>query len=427
MDTDKIIREWFHKLLKGYAEQPYSQDELRALVEVFVEQGVAPPKTLTEGKGDTSATTLFHEVITGIFVADPSANIVNGDDVLSYFKNGTIKAVNSGLSPVEVKSKYLNAETFVNPKIISDAKSLAAKIRSTFGTASVVWWTGPTNDASKFGAADIVVDKKYGISLKYGKGQLKNLTVNTFSQAVLGSNSDVNVMKDIMKTYSGSFDKMTKGWVSLFANEVKLTKNKAAIKLAKSITSSASTWKTYQKKKLKLEEIELLANSLQMTGLNINKTQKKGVKYLIKKLFEIKKWPEWQSVRNIYFNTIFGGYFKSIENDISAGLGNLFKKQLSVQENDLYYAAKGGSDFKYIPGEKAFDKLTSTLQFTYQHNPSGSGYEFILNILNEAGKALGSISIKFRWKDGQMNGNIITTSDAKWLVKDWSEIIPGAK
>ena len=67
------------------------------------------------------------------------------------------------------------------------------------------------------------------------------------------------------------------------------------------------------------------------------------------------------------------------------------------------------------------------MQFTYKYKPSGSGYEFVLNILNEAGKPLGAISIKFRWKDGQMNGTIITASDAKWVVKDWSKIIPGAK
>jgi hypothetical protein len=50
MDIDKIIREWFFKLPKGYAEQPYSQDELQSLAEVLVEQGIAPPVTLAEAK-----------------------------------------------------------------------------------------------------------------------------------------------------------------------------------------------------------------------------------------------------------------------------------------------------------------------------------------------------------------------------------------
>ena len=437
---NQLVKDWAWQVNDGMPD-PKDRTHLEVLEAVlkqnkyseeFIQELIHQIKNpILEKTGDTSATTLFHEVITGIFVANPGAKIATGEDVLGYFKNGTIKAVNSSLGVVAIESlsqaRYLNAKTFPKPSIISDAKSLASKIRSKFGTASIVWWTGPTNDASKFGAADIVVDKKYGISLKYGAGQLKNLTVNTFAQTVLGSNPNVNVMKDIMKTYSGEFDKMTTDWVALFVNEVKLTKNKLAIKLAKSIASSTSTWDSYQKKKLKLTEIELLVNALKITSLNVGKTEKQGVRYLIKKLFEIKKWPQWQKTRNTYFNTIFGGYFRSIEDNISNGLGKLFKKQLSVQENDLYYAAKGGKDFKYIPGEKAFDKLTSRLQFTYQYNPSGSGYEFVLNILNEAGKPLGSISIKFRWKDGQMNGTIITTSDAKWVVKDWSEIIPGAK
>ena len=164
-----------------------------------------------------------------------------------------------------------------------------------------------------------------------------------------------------------------------------------------------------------------------MSGVSPAKIQKKGLRYLVKKLFELRKWPEWPKQRNVHFNKIFGGFFRGIESEIKDGLGRLFKKQLSVQENDLYYAAKGGKDFKYIPGEKSFDELTKDLQFSYAYKPSGSGYEFVLNIMNESGKQLGSISIKFRWKDGQMNGTIVSTSDAKWLVKDWSEIIPGAK
>ena len=174
------------------------------------------------------------------------------------------------------------------------------------------------------------------------------------------------------------------------------------------------------------EQIDIIAAATGLKGLNVKKTAKVGLRYLCKKLFEAKKWPTWTKQRNPYFIKIFGGFFDGVKPQIAAGLGNLFKKQLSVQETDLYYAAKGGKDFKYIPGEASFDKLTKDLRFAYDHKPYGGGYEFVLTITNSAGKKLGTISIKFRWKDGQMNGTVITTSDAKWLVKDWSEIIPGA-
>lgn len=55
MDIDKIIREWFFKLPKGYAEKPYSQDELQSLAEVLVEQGITPPTILTEDNPFTPA------------------------------------------------------------------------------------------------------------------------------------------------------------------------------------------------------------------------------------------------------------------------------------------------------------------------------------------------------------------------------------
>jgi len=441
MNFNKILTELCWRLENGTPDFN-DPSHLKELKTVLIRNGTNPKiiegilkniqngPSLNEG-ADTSATTLFHEVLTGIFTADPSAKIETGEDVLAYFKNGTIKAVNAGLSAVDIEglpqARYLNKDTIPKAKIISDAKSVASKLRTKFGQAKLVWWTGPTNDGSKFGAADIVIDKKYGVSLKYGAGQLKNLTVNSFAQTVLGSNPDVNIMKEIMKTYSSNFDVMTKDWMALFVKEVGHSKNKDAIKLAKKMQSSASTWTTYQKQKLTIAEIELLVSAANIKGLNIAKTQKKGLRYLVKKLFELRKWPEWQKQRNVHFNKIFGGFFAGVEPDIKNGLGRLFKKQLSVQEYDLYYAAKGGSDFKYIPGDKAFDDLTKDLKFSYVYKPYGGGYEFILNILNSSGKELGSISIKFRWKDGQMNGTIITSSDAKWLVKDWSEIIPGVK
>tara|TARA_Y100000004_G_scaffold169738_1_gene204254 strand:+ start:336 stop:1661 length:1326 start_codon:yes stop_codon:yes gene_type:complete len=441
MNINALIRDWSWRVNDGMPD-PKNRNHIELLESVlrahkyseeFIREYL---KNITDGiplneGADTSATTLFHEVITGIFTVNPSAKIETGADVLSYFKDGTIKAVNAGLSALDIESlpqaRYLNVDTIPKPKIISDAKSVASKLRSQFGQAKLVWWTGPTNDASKFGAADIVIDKKYGVSLKYGAGQLKNLTVNSFAQTVLGSSSDVNIMKDIMNTYSKDFDKMTKDWMALFVKEIGHSKNKDAIKLAKKLSSSAKTWTTYQKQKLTIKEVELLIDAANMKGINPGKIQKKGLRYLCKKLFELRKWPEWSKQRNVHFNKIFGGFFRGVEPEIKDGLGRLFKKQLSVQEYDLYYAAKGGKDFKYIPGEKSFDELTKDLQFSYAYKPSGSGYEFVLNIMNESGKQLGSISIKFRWKDGQMNGTIVSTSDAKWLVKDWSEIIPGAK
>lgn len=41
MDIDKLVEEWFYRLPKGYADAPYSQQELAVLDEVMSEQGVS--------------------------------------------------------------------------------------------------------------------------------------------------------------------------------------------------------------------------------------------------------------------------------------------------------------------------------------------------------------------------------------------------
>ena len=41
MDTDKIVKEWFYRLPKGYALVPYTKEELAILDEVLEENGVS--------------------------------------------------------------------------------------------------------------------------------------------------------------------------------------------------------------------------------------------------------------------------------------------------------------------------------------------------------------------------------------------------
>ena len=41
MDFDKLVREWFYRLPKGYADAPYSQQELAILDEVMAENGIS--------------------------------------------------------------------------------------------------------------------------------------------------------------------------------------------------------------------------------------------------------------------------------------------------------------------------------------------------------------------------------------------------
>jgi hypothetical protein len=40
VDWDEIVTEWFYRLPKGYAEQPYTESELHVLNEILFERGI---------------------------------------------------------------------------------------------------------------------------------------------------------------------------------------------------------------------------------------------------------------------------------------------------------------------------------------------------------------------------------------------------
>ena len=154
-----------------------------------------------EAKSD--ATTFFHEVICGIACYNPSAakSIEKGADIKQYFLNGTISAregsgatkeanienlpqfrfmddtkdVDGNLISEQATKEFFDAGKMGERK--SDAIKVAAAIVKRIGApTSTVFWTGPTNDSSDYGAADIAYNEQ-GISLKYGKGQFGSLSI----------------------------------------------------------------------------------------------------------------------------------------------------------------------------------------------------------------------------------------------------------
>lgn len=62
MDFDKLVKEWFYRLPKGYADAPYSQEELAVLDEVMTEQGVSLPEAELEKEKFTEPDQMRNEV-----------------------------------------------------------------------------------------------------------------------------------------------------------------------------------------------------------------------------------------------------------------------------------------------------------------------------------------------------------------------------
>jgi hypothetical protein len=387
-------------------------------------------QVISEKKGDTGATTFYHEVITGIFVAGGKGPFNTGEDVKKYFDNNTIKAVNSGLATLDVmklpQSRFLTADSIPKKSIISDAKKIASKIKSELGRGKNVMWTGPTNDASKFGAGDIAGTFSgygdVGVSLKAGKGQLKNLTVNTFFKA-LGL-PKVN-SQYFLTTYKKHWDTMTSDWVSLVEKKLESKLKGDGKDEARSIFSkhAKKTWDDYQKENITKEELDILNTAL---GTKIKYTKFRD---FCRKLYD-DYGSEWNTLRDKHFDGIFNEFSDKYDSKIRNGLHNLFKRQLSVGDTSIFYAAKGGKVFWFIPSEKLYDNNLPPEAFisNYETKGSGSGYEFLLDVgvqTPKTGIPIGTIKVIFRWKQGQMSGFPDTTSDYNLMAKDWSGLLGG--
>ena len=334
---------------------------------------------LNEALGDTSATTFYHEVICGIACADPmgARKIKTGADVKAYFDNGTIIAVDRNLNKLDImdlkQARFLSPKEKPKGKLLSDALAIAKQLRepSRLGRPNgPVYWTGPTNDGSKYGAADIAYND-VGISLKYGVGQLKNLTVGSFGRTVLGI--DENILQVLLKNHSGSWDQMTRDWMELLKNSIPLEKGKLEFE---AITNSVKSWSEYQKKRLEDDDQEFFDEK----DNGYVKTHKKAkeFRFLARKYYETEKPSGWDDIRNQSMGTIFDSFIKKKDKIIRKNLANLFKTQISVSKNDLWYAAKGGKDIKLIPGEEKFKRGIENVRFDYTGETKGSGYTFTL-------------------------------------------------
>ena len=301
---------------------------------------------ISEAKGDTSATTFYHEVITGIVVGGGSGAFNTGDNVKKYFDDGTIKAVNSGLSAIKPKGaaweRFLSSDSIPKSGIVSDAVSVGKSIISNLGKGKNMMWTGPTNDGSKFGAADIAGKfpgyGEVGISLKYGAGQLKNLTLGTFTK-ILG----LPVMTGVgfVKEYSSNFDALTKDWTKLITSlfNGKSTDKKANKIFKKHIKNS---WSDYQSEKIGQSDLDILTKAVGMNVIKQKGSKQKQFKYFCRKMQEKfhPSWKDWQSKRAKHFNDIFGNYLKKYDHQIRINLSNLFKKQLSVGDTSMFTLQK---------------------------------------------------------------------------------------
>jgi len=448
IDYDEIVREWAYRVPNGKPDLTNAHHKDK-LVEVMKELNYPLellydlPKKQLILEGDTSATTFYHEFITGAIVGGWSpGTITTGADLIPALKycqattNGTSLVgddINNSVYTNKSGKSFFDKSMKPKSKIVADAKSTAMYIIYNLGKCTgKCMWTGPTNDSSDYGAADIAGDfgskyGKVGISLKYGVGQLKNLTIGTFIKTLgLGTMTG----DSFVKNYTGSFDYMTKDWITLVTklfNSKIYGENKQK---AKNIFKkhSKTTWSAYQSEKITADEYDILIDALGWPVQKKKESKHKTFKYFCRKLQEKyhgTKWSDWITVRVEGFKDIFGHFLKENEDKIYSGLHDLFKRQLSIGKTSMFYAANKGQTFWFIPSETLYDKTFDETEFTmdYHINTNKSDFEFVLQVGTVSAGVVGEITVVIRFAKGQMNGVPDAKSKYKLVAKDWSAIL----
>jgi len=406
------------------------------------------------------------------------------DYIYSTYNNTKAKVIPSAtddLSPISIDDLpafrfiYDDNKAFVEKnvkamfKVAADAKHLAESMRRNItGDIKNVYWIGPSNDATKFGAADIVIEtneksdgetKKYAVSLKFQKGQFKNLSTPTIISllGIKGVDEDMadeSFSKFLYENFKEEWSEMTKGWLDLqtkWATE-KGMKNFAAILDTK--TKLNLTYPEYQKEKISIEEAKSIVRELQELkstfDIKYNKTGNPvlSLKYYCRKFYEFldssttKEWgadevletEDTSGVRAKYFKQIIGGLFgegkkpnKKIQETIQENLIELFLKQVSTLKNTtIWYFAESGREYTEIPSEQQIRsvKEEGKIQLTYNIASSGTGIIFPI-IVTIGDQEVFKVKIIFRWVLGQMDGMFSTTSIKETEYKDWGQLLKG--
>ena len=102
-----------------------------------------------------------------------------------------------------------------------------------------------------------------------------------------------------------------------------------------------------------------------------------------------------------------------------------FQNCFLKKKTSLFYAAKGGCTFWFIPSEKLYDQEMGPDDFIsdYETIESKAGYKFLLHVGTQELGGIGTIIIEIRFAKGQMDGAPDVKSSYKLIAKDWSGLL----
>jgi len=376
----------------------------------------------------TTSTTILHEVGVALFSFDPKAKVSTMMDFVHEVSKYNIYPVNSSLTKLPFDN-YLSVIDELTKKdllTLDDARKIGTKIGKIFGKPSAVMWTGPTNDSSEFGSSDIVVidknRKKIPISLKKGKGQLKNMGVNVFSNIIFEGVFDEKNLLTLMfdGKYIRNWDSLTEIWLSVLSQEGLEKAGEYAD------MSKYNTWNNYQKTNIPEDDLDEFVREFNGKKLPSNKLKVVASKYYGNIYGENpgKGNGFWIDSRNKALELILTDIVKSHEQKIRENLKELFKVQMSSGQHPIWLVANSGKDIMYIPSNEDLELFADKLlKFDFDTDTSSSGYKFVLYV-KKGETPIMDISIDVRWKQGQMNGKPSTASSKRMHISDktWNDM-----
>ena len=246
----------------------------------------------------------FHEVITGIIVGGNEGPFIRGEDIKFFFDDKIISAVNNKLKKINIDvSNYIpNLIDKIPVDVVQDAMKCAKKFINVVGNGTDILWTGLNNHGTDiYGTADIVATFSnfgtLGISLKKGKGQLKNLGIETVFKT-LGLPELTS--EYFIKRYIENWNEMTTDWCRFLKIEFQKQLIDPNNNIAEDIFNKhlKLNWLEYQSEKISKKELKILNDAI---NHNINIT---NFKDFCRKIYE-DYGNEWNSKRDAHFDKIF--------------------------------------------------------------------------------------------------------------------------
>ena len=432
MNKELIIHEWFYRLPKGYAEVPYTKEEMDTLHEVLNENGLngsifvnevdqldqafhdaKPVEDLTEATKQTD-TEILHENFFAIAFAaiiegkGGQLNSINSEESLIQLinslgkledKNITIEDVQSVLVNYLVDGKFNNVIVKMFIDAVKSARSTKLKLDNIDAYEGAqyigvkrVTETGATG-TKQIADATIQVkletgDEELIISLKYGKGQFGSLSIINLLKYAF----DIDMKKGLLKTlyqeggaYANAIDTTLTSYITLIndnAESFKDTPQYIDFQQVRTEPMAFSEWQRGQWIRPYRKLFELFNKATKQSYID---TKKENLNKAIDKYITTNQVQQ--------------------KDDFSDLIAYIFR---SDNNKNYMYVAKEGETIITIPSRSLIENRMNFLNV--QINPMKSDYgdyrrDIILTDKSE-GTVLINLQLLFRFGKGQWQGDL---------------------